>query len=89
MQIEFLRKFEKDLEKIDSQDVADRVLDLIQIVENAQTLADIPNLKKLKGYANAFRVRIGDYRLGLFLANDDTVEFVRFLHRKDIYKVFP
>lgn len=89
MQIEFLRKFEKDLEKIDSQDVADRVLDLIQIVESAQALADIPNLKKLKGYANAFRVRIGDYRLGLFLANDDTIEFVRFLHRKDIYKVFP
>ena len=89
MQIEFLRKFEKDLDKIDNQDVADRVLELIQVVESAHTLADIPNLKKLKGYANAFRVRIGDYRLGLFLANDDTVEFVRFLHRKDIYKVFP
>ena len=89
MKTEFLRRFEKDLDKVDRQDVSDRLLELIQAVEEAQSLADIPNLKKLKGHADAFRIRMGDYRIGLFLKSDDTVEFVRFLHRKDIYKVFP
>jgi len=46
------------------------------------------NLKKLKGFKTAYRIRVGDYRIGLFISND-TVEFARVVHQKDIYKVFP
>ncbi|MBP1468695.1 type II toxin-antitoxin system RelE/ParE family toxin [Candidatus Chloroploca sp. M-50] len=35
-----------------------------------------------------YRIRIGDYRLGLFV-EDDTITVVRFLHRRDIYRYFP
>jgi mRNA-degrading endonuclease RelE of RelBE toxin-antitoxin system len=50
--------------------------------------ADIGNLKKLKGDENAYRIRIGDYRLGIFF-DGETVIFARVLHRKDIYRYFP
>ncbi len=51
-------------------------------------MSDIKGLKKLKGFKDAYRVRLGDYRLGVFI-NKDLVQFARFVHRKDIYKLFP
>jgi mRNA interferase RelE/StbE len=65
-----------------------RAKEVIEDVERADSLADVSNLKKLKGGGNYFRMRVGDYRVGLTLEND-TVIFVRFLNRKDIYKYFP
>jgi mRNA interferase RelE/StbE len=57
-------------------------------MEEVDTLEKIPNIKKLKGHRNAYRVRVGDYRLGLFFENS-TILLARFLHRKDIYRIFP
>ena len=65
-----------------------RTKEVIELVEQAGSLTDIPNLKKLKGGGNYFRLRVGDYRFGIALVNDAVV-FVRFLDRKDIYKYFP
>ncbi|MCF8308850.1 MAG: type II toxin-antitoxin system RelE/ParE family toxin [Bacteroidales bacterium] len=48
----------------------------------------MPNLKKLKGYKDYYRIRLSDYRIGIQI-KDDTVFFVVFGHRKDIYKKFP
>ena len=42
----------------------------------------------MEGFKNAYRIKIGDYRIGVFI-EEDTIEFVRFVHRKDIYKKFP
>jgi mRNA interferase RelE/StbE len=60
----------------------------IQSVEQAQSLQEISDLKKLRYGDRYYRIRIGDYRLGLAL-DHDTLVFVRFLHRKDLYKYFP
>ena len=57
-------------------------------VEKVKTTIDINQLKKLKGYKSAFRIKVGDYRIGLFIEND-VIEFARILHRKDIYNLFP
>ncbi|MEG3988445.1 type II toxin-antitoxin system RelE/ParE family toxin [Microcoleus sp. S28C3] len=46
------------------------------------------NLKKLKGEDNAYRFRVGDYRIGFYF-DGETVTFARVLHRKDIYRYFP
>jgi len=48
----------------------------------------INSIKKLKGYKNHYRIWTGDYRAGLII-DGNTAEFIRFLHRKDIYKRFP
>lgn len=42
----------------------------------------------MKGFRNAFRIRIKDYRLGFYLEKD-TILISRLLNRKDIYKYFP
>jgi len=88
MVIEFNRRFLKDLDKITRASVKKDISGIIDEVKTAGTLSEIKNLKKLKGYSTAYRIRIGDYRVGLFFENN-IVEFVRVVDRKDIYNVFP
>lgn len=88
MRTEFLRKFSKDIDKIDAQQIRAAILEAIQNVEQAENLTEIRNIKKLSGFADAYRIRIGDYRIGLFV-DGDVVQFARVVHRKDIYKFFP
>jgi mRNA interferase RelE/StbE len=61
---------------------------LIVRIELAQSLNEIPQTKKLKGHKSAFRVRIADYRVGVFKEGNKII-FARIVHRKDIYTVFP
>jgi len=88
MKVEFLSKFNKDLEKLDVEHVRNATIKAISIVEKAKQLSDIPNIKKLTGHRSAYRIKIGDYRIGLFIEGD-VAEFARIHHRKDIYTIFP
>ena len=88
MKVEFLKKFSKDLDEVKVKSVKRSLIHLIEFIESVDSLDDIPNTKKLKGHKAAYRIRIGDYRLGFFFENA-TITFARFLHRKDIYKIFP
>ena len=88
MKVEFLKKFSKDLDGIKTKSVKQALMRLIEMMEEADSLDEIPNTKKLKGHKSAYRTRVGDYRLGFFFENS-TILLARFLHRKDIYKIFP
>lgn len=44
--------------------------------------------EKLQGYKNYYKIRFGNYRIGLMYENN-TLTFERVLHRKEIYKFFP
>jgi mRNA interferase RelE/StbE len=63
-------EFQKSLRKLNTKEVSERVLDVIENIENAQTPAHIHGLKKLKGYQTAFRIRISDYRIGIHILGD-------------------
>ena len=84
----FLEKFGKDLDNIRDARMRGRIARVIEEIENADRLSDIRNLKKMKGFAISYRIRIGSYRLGLYFEND-TAELARIILRKDIYKHFP
>ena len=88
MQVEFLSKFNKDISSIKAKSTKSKLIETIGSIEKAASISEIKGLKKLKGFKDAYRVRLGDYRLGVFI-NKDTVQFARFIHRKDIYKLFP
>jgi mRNA interferase RelE/StbE len=88
MQTKFRQKFAKDLASIKDKSILRKVKEAIFSVEEATSLSDVHNVKKMAGSPTAYRIKIGDYRLGFFVEKD-TVEFTRFLHRKDIYKYFP
>ena len=88
MNIQFKESFLKDLRAVKDRDLLARVNEIIQAVETAQTPQETPTLKKLRGERNYFRIRIGDYRLGLKIEGQ-LVTFVRILNRKEIYRYFP
>jgi mRNA interferase RelE/StbE len=82
------KSFDKDTDKIRDKDILLSIAYCIEGIQKAESLKEIKNLKKLKGSNFFYRIRIGEYRIGLEII-DSKVEFIRFLHRKDIYKSFP
>ncbi|TZF83051.1 type II toxin-antitoxin system RelE/ParE family toxin [Pedobacter sp. BS3] len=88
MNLKIDRRFEKDTDKIKDSKILSRIAVCIEQVSQASSISDIPSVKKLTGFKNHYRIKIGDYRAGI-LISDDEVLFERFLHRKDIYKYYP
>lgn len=82
------KSFNKDIEKIKDKKLAIKIKEVIDSLQEAKTITAFSNTKKIKGSANAYRIRIGDYRLGFFLT-ENIIELTVFIHRKDIYKIFP
>jgi len=88
MEIKIDKSFQKDTRRIKDKTVLQKVANTIANVQRAKNLDEIKNLKKIKGNTSMYRIRIGDYRLGI-LVSESSIEFIRCLHRKDIYKYFP
>jgi mRNA interferase RelE/StbE len=88
MKTDFKKSFLKDLQKLTNQKLKSNILQTILQVEETGSIGEIRNLKKLAGFEAYYRIRVNDYRIGLKIEND-TVFFVVFEHRKDIYKTFP
>ena len=88
MRTQFKESFVRDLKRISVPAVNQRVRRAIQAVEEADGVQDLPNIRKLRGGDRHYRIRIGDYRIGL-LIEGETAEFVRCLHRRDLYRFFP
>jgi mRNA interferase RelE/StbE len=88
MKAAFRKSFVRDLKKISDQKVRERVGNAIKNVESALSVAAIDDLRKITGTANFYRIRIGEYRIGLTIESG-TVEFVRCLPRRDLYRYFP
>ena len=88
MKIKFESRFEKDLRKIKDKKVLSELKQIIIQCKTTANLSEINHIKKLQGYDTFYRIRLGNYRIGIELS-EDTIIFTRFLHRKDIYKFFP
>jgi mRNA interferase RelE/StbE len=88
MKTSFKSSFLKALKKLKEQRLKDQIAGCIEQVEAAENLSDLTNVKKMQGFDNIYRIRIGDYRIGIEV-RDDVVYFVAFAHRKDIYDKFP
>ncbi len=87
MNIIFKNSFLKDIKKLKDKNVKVSLKLIINEFKNKQ-LCEIKGLKKLSGYEKYYRVKVGNYRLGLKIETNEII-FVRFLNRKDIYKYFP
>jgi mRNA interferase RelE/StbE len=88
LKIDFKKSFSKDLKKINDTNILEKVKAVIDTIENTSNLMEIKDVKKLTSSGKYYRIRIGDYRMGIKLENEIVV-FVRFLHRKEIYRYFP
>ncbi len=88
MTVEFLEQFSKDIDAIKDVRIKNTVAEKILELEEADNFNEIRNIKKLKGFKTSYRIRVGDYRIGLFFEKK-TIELARVLHRKEIYRFFP
>jgi len=80
--------FNRDIARIREKELALKVESAIRKIELAEALNKISGLKKLSGSKNAFRIRVGDYRIGFYIINE-TIQLTILAHRKEIYKRFP
>ena len=88
MKVEFNESFLRDVKSVKDKSVLAKLKTAIETVEQADSLDNITHLKKMRGSREYFRIRIGDFRVGLMLEGD-TLIFIRLLNRKDIYRYFP
>ncbi|MFA6145532.1 MAG: type II toxin-antitoxin system RelE/ParE family toxin [Sulfurimonas sp.] len=88
MKVEFEKSFLKDIQKLNDKNTAIKLKAKLLEFEEQADLATMQNIKKLKGHKSYYRLKIGDYRLG-FSYEEGKLNIIRFLHRKDIYKLFP
>ncbi|AAB99106.1 conserved hypothetical protein [Methanocaldococcus jannaschii DSM 2661] len=88
MKVLFAKTFVKDLKHVPGH-IRKRIKLIIEECQNSNSLNDLKlDIKKIKGYHNYYRIRVGNYRIGIEV-NGDTIIFRRVLHRKSIYDYFP
>jgi len=90
MNADFKTSFLNDIKKVKDKSLLFKVEQSILGVESAESIQDIPELRKLKGNRKGiyYRIKIDNYRIGITIENK-MVTFVIFKPRKDIYKFFP
>jgi mRNA interferase RelE/StbE len=88
MKVLVQKSFEKDILKITDKKLAVQLSSLLEELETCTKLTQIRHLKKMAGKGSYYRVRLGNYRLGIKV-EEDTIWLLRFMHRKEIYSFFP
>ena len=88
MKITFRKKFLKELANLPAKDRKKIEIFVFEELENCKTINNVKGIEKLTGYTSFYKIRFGDYRVGIRFENDEfTLE--RVMHRKEIYKFFP
>ena len=88
MELEYRSSFTRDLKRVREADIRGRVHRIIAELEAASDIAEISGAARIRAEGRYYRIRIGDYRLGIALEGDVAI-LVRFLHRRDVYRSFP
>ena len=88
MKVTYRKRFLKDLSRIPFKHRVRIEQFVFEQVPKSKTVLKSGKLERLTGYPDYYKVRFGNYRVGLKVL-DDNVLFERVLHRKDIYRYFP
>ena len=87
--VQYTRTFLKEMSRL-----PDSVRERVEAIAFGETIKQDPfmggKIQKLSGYQTFYKIRVGDYRIGLHVdTNEQLVEFRRVLHRREIYREFP
>jgi len=89
MKVEYAEQFLKDLKNLKHATIYESLCTVcFEDVPRYENLFAINHLKKLQGHKSYYRIKIGNYRIGI-KDEGHAIVFMRVLHRKDIYRVFP
>ncbi|SOD18800.1 type II toxin-antitoxin system RelE family toxin [Pedobacter xixiisoli] len=88
MVVQYNKKFLKDLSSLPKKD-RDKIENFVfDEINQYNSSSEINKLEKLSGYQHYYKIRFGNFRIGIKLENE-SLTFERVLHRKEIYKLFP
>ena len=89
MEVRYRQAFLRDLKKLKNQPIYDQVFTLAFTTLPATTsLREISNVKMMRGTSQRYRIRIGNYRVGIE-SQGNMIQMSRVLHRREFYRYFP
>ena len=83
------KSFSRDIDKIKDKKILQKLRECILKIEIAENILRVLHVKKIEGFDTFYRIKIGDYRLGMELLERNEIILMRFLHRKEIYRYYP
>ena len=88
MEVRYHRRFDRDLGRIRDRALSRSVEQVIEELKAASNITDVRNVVKMVGWERHYRIRVGNYRLGLEMDGDVAI-LTRFRHRREFYRYFP
>ncbi|NJN53524.1 MAG: type II toxin-antitoxin system RelE/ParE family toxin [Anaerolineae bacterium] len=87
--IQYTRTFLKEMARLPAP-----VRGRVEAIAFGEAIQEDPFLagkaQKLVGYKTFYKIRVGDYRVGVHIdIENEVIEFQRVLHRREIYRNFP
>lgn len=87
--LEYTKRFLKELAALPLE-VQNRVEPIVFQELESENPFELGYLQKLRGYSDKYKIRVGDYRIGITVEQEtNTLICERIAHRKDIYRIFP
>lgn len=83
--VEFVKSAVKEFEKLPDK-IQDKILEAVRLI-SMNPRSELLNIKRLKGTEDAYRIRLGDYRI-LYEIKDEVllVLVIKIGHRRDVYR---
>ncbi len=88
MKVVYDKKFLKDLSQITAPEKKRIESFCFHEILKFNSIQSVGSIEKIQGYKNYYKIRFGNYRVGIYYKND-TLSFERVLDRKEIYRYFP
>jgi mRNA-degrading endonuclease RelE of RelBE toxin-antitoxin system len=89
LDVQYRQLFLKDLKKLKSQPIYHQIVELaFTTLPNVDSLQEMKDIKAMKGFPGRYRIRLGNYRIGIAVKGEQ-VEIMRVLHRREFYRYFP
>jgi mRNA interferase RelE/StbE len=87
--VKYSKKFLKELVSL-PQDIQVKIEVIVFNELVTENPFELGYLIKMKGYKDKYKIRVGDYRIGLTLdKSNQTIICQRVAHRRKIYQIFP
>ena len=86
--VEYTKRFLKDLVAMPSE-IQARVEPIVFQALESENPFELGYLQKMKGHADKYKIRVGDYRIGITVTKEtQTLLCERIAHRREIYRFF-
>ncbi len=87
--VEYTKRFLKELSSLPTE-IQSRMESIVFEEMESNNPFELGYLSKMRGYKDKYKIRVGDYRIGLTIDKKNRVIICqRVAHRREIYQIFP